>query len=436
MVTSYQIKDAQIQLFREEICNYRRQGLSNLSIIKRLDRRDGTGIKIGRYKLRAWLLIWDPALVGHQPPPPKLPSPPGATTERTSGTSALKRKRRGSKSSKQTNAEDPHVAKTSRSQLGFNKTEDNDDHVQNKKRVRRGKKRDSKVLKTLSDFWNPEIEIPRPLRPSQHPEWQSARSNLSAYYEIRRHLQETQRRCRRLYDELLKFRLSSSTSDLEQTVLRKLYLLQEARNECDELLANTQLETDLISGIQRLTTGQEDVGQQAHSGHSQTPEDESPDKSKALPRMAIKQLDHELTSHCSALLGSINTSRFKASLAEFEGIRTRHPFLSASSAHPSYLFREARDRSLFRAEFLPSKVLLHDNLYHAIQLFGELGERALEGADLKRADQIWRHLIATVAISNGCISDPAFFLSTMDRLLSQLKSAFGKFSKFDQPVDY
>jgi hypothetical protein len=66
---------------------------------------------------------------------------------------------------------------------------------------------------------------------------------------------------------------------------------------------------------------------------------------------------------------------------------------------------------------------LHDDLCHA-HCFLELLKA--EAPTKVLIEQTWLRIIAVIAFSYGVTSDPAFLLSTLDRLLDDLRGAFGE----------
>ncbi len=75
---------------------------------------------------------------------------------------------------------------------------------------------------------------------------------------------------------------------------------------------------------------------------------------------------------------------------------------------------------------LDPRDLLHDNLAHARLHFDMLKAVANDGLEESPLNDIWRRLVAIVALCYGCTSEPSFFLTTMDHQLGALRAAVGK----------
>jgi hypothetical protein len=79
-----------------------------------------------------------------------------------------------------------------------------------------------------------------------------------------------------------------------------------------------------------------------------------------------------------------------------------------------------------QAHSVPREELLHDNIFYAHAIFQILVDEGLDLVNLDNIKEIWLQLLSVVAILCGCTSEPSFFLSTLDWLLDNLRTAFGE----------
>jgi len=125
-------------------------------------------------------------------------------------------------------------------------------------------------------------------------------------------------------------------------------------------------------------------------------------------------MDHDkrLAAEVSFIFEEVNRLLFETNFHAFMGVNGRLDHMKAMAP------QESRD--------LDPRDLLHDNLAHARLYFDKLKAISDDGLDQSPLDQIWRRIVAIIALCYGCTSESAFFLSTMDHQLSALRESVGK----------
>lgn len=75
----------------------------------------------------------------------------------------------------------------------------------------------------------------------------------------------------------------------------------------------------------------------------------------------------------------------------------------------------------------PRAELLQDNVFHALALFDVLNNVVClpTAIPIAEIDELWLQILSVIAICRGCTSEPSFFLSTLDKLLDDLRLAYG-----------
>jgi hypothetical protein len=132
----------------------------------------------------------------------------------------------------------------------------------------------------------------------------------------------------------------------------------------------------------------------------------------AFASASFKDHDKRLAAEASFIFDEINRLLFETNFHAFMGVDKRLDHMKAMAP------REPRD--------LDPRDLLHDNLAHARLYFDKLKAVSDDGLDQNPLDQIWRRIVAIIALCYGCTSEPAFFLSTMDHELSALRESVGR----------
>ena len=132
----------------------------------------------------------------------------------------------------------------------------------------------------------------------------------------------------------------------------------------------------------------------------------------AFASASFKDHDKRLAAEASFIFDEINRLLFETNFHAFMGVDKRLDHMKAMAP------REPRD--------LDPRDLLHDNLAHARLYFDKLKAVSDDGLDQNPLDQIWRRIVAIIALCYGCTSEPAFFLSTMDHQLSALREPVGR----------
>jgi hypothetical protein len=65
-------------------------------------------------------------------------------------------------------------------------------------------------------------------------------------------------------------------------------------------------------------------------------------------------------------------------------------------------------------------------MFHSLALFSILqGDGLPTAIPAAEVDELWLQIISIIAICRGCTAEPSFFLSTLDRLLDDLRMAYG-----------
>ncbi|KAK0105406.1 hypothetical protein ONS96_004797 [Cadophora gregata f. sp. sojae] len=329
-------------------------------------------------------------------------------------------------------------------------TDDSDSSPPTLRRRKRRRSTSKPAGEDISEWWS--IDNAAHHLPDTS-EWIAARSDCFAYHELRRLLQDVELRCRQSRREIARS-YHSGLQAADQNVLKKLYLLQEAELECRIMLATTPLETDTTLRLQSFMQLSKVWNGTACANQLQTQLTTSLGQEELPKNAFLVEREKALCSHMDRIFASINQKEFQKTFQEFKNIKSRHPHVVHTSMYQTFMFertnndlksanagqarirvRQSRNQATrLRTLFLPTRVLLHDNLFHASALLQILKERTSTRAKHPQVelDQVWNQLLAIIAIANGSVAEPAFFLSTMEFLVSLLKAGFG-FQDIDTP---
>jgi hypothetical protein len=285
-------------------------------------------------------------------------------------------------------------------------------------------------------WWDDKIVMAPP--PADSLEWNTARKDLFRYLERRWQTLNVERQCGELRYRILRQHqkwLAGENSQEQQRVLEIIFHLQNTEAECRTCLSNTKLELFLIEkldsfiSMERVKSQSQSNNEEAYANHGygkrghqkagsqvyQLPADQTP--VFATLSIAGSFADHDtclLTFVASHLFRELNLSRFHSNMTLFLNSRERRIFHHyPGKGHKTRLPAGAM-RPLER---------LHDDLCHA-HCFLELLKA--EAPTKVLIEQTWLRIIAVIAFSYGVTSDPAFLLSTLDRLLDDLRGAFGE----------
>ena len=321
----------------------------------------------------------------------------------------------------------------------------------------RRSRKEKDIINRATEIWE---ALPRTLRtplegPIQGPtplfndHWTAIREDLFRYHEMRWDLLETEKRL----DELRSVMESEETHQQSKQMLT----LKTAEKDCQIALSATTFQSKVVREIDTILLGipysfapsvYEGSGLASH-------------KAAISEIMRRYDVDFGLPQHRSKFR-SVNYSFLKAAdLPTHDYPISCNPLSSTLSQHGSladhdkrlasevsFIFEEV-EINLFETTFLAffgidkrldeiktmapiesrdldPRDLLHDNLAHARLHFDMLKAVANDGLEESPMNDIWRRLVAIVALCYGCTSEPSFFLTTMDHQLGALRAAVGK----------
>lgn len=136
------------------------------------------------------------------------------------------------------------------------------------------------------------------------------------------------------------------------------------------------------------------------------------------PALSLTDYDHRLSEHVSSVFAEINTHRFRDNVQAFSNITQRLPHVIALKG-----YRSNARRTIITSSSIKDPDLFHDNVFQLQGLFQQLLK--IGGHPCSEAEEIYRSMVALLAVLHGCTSDLAFFLSTADQLLDRLRTCIG-----------
>jgi hypothetical protein len=337
-----------------------------------------------------------------------------------------------------------------------------------------------RVLARATEIWN---EVPNQKKerlwemtiapaPVYNPEWNDLREDLFRYHELRRrHFDSAKQIEKQRHNITGSGRPPNSLSQDEQN---KVSILKKAERELWDTISNTKFETVIVQEIDHLllscftdevlpelgypggglqvhaeaikwvmnrysfqpnyVDGQKDANpfESVRDAQVKQPPLLDPFFSKQIPVFStvlscgsLAEHDSRLTQRIPLVLAEIDIDLFKSNLQGFLNTKTRLDHLQATAPRKT---SAGFEYSSFKAGELSHAELLHDNLVHAHKLFELLQSDEVFDYNSSVIQKTWLQLMAVLAICYGCTSESAFFLTTMDRLLSKLRDEIGKYS--------
>jgi hypothetical protein len=265
-----------------------------------------------------------------------------------------------------------------------------------------------------------------------------SQSTVFLYQELRPQTLERQKRCSELRSRLWR----SHVAVAGNVDLQKTFLLQNAESECRDRLLESRLETLLIAKVESLLSETEaehsneapDLSRPAIQKLNRRPLEKFPIKVVPISQPAhwqrsLAELDASLVQQASLVLDEIDPKYFRLSYYNLQSITTRLPQFQLGK-WPRHFFEKKKGQGgdRVRPVFVPDGKLLHDNVFLAFALFEALKDDMPVGCGRDRLQRIWHQLLAAIALCHGCTSEPAFFLSTVDRLLCSMRAEVGRAS--------
>lgn len=243
-------------------------------------------------------------------------------------------------------------------------------------------------------------------------EWTQLHRDLYDYYKFRHKLLNVEKQSLQLH-----FRIGRAGQErLEQHDLVHLYHLQEVAASSRAQLQATTLESTICTKINQL----------CHISQVST-------KAKLLVyKSCLLPTDTRLTSQVSLILDQIDPSQFQENLDFILSCNNTRP--------PAALLYKGRTTTDYKQPILLTSrralriqagrfrryELLHDNIFHSQALFNILQNDTFPTAIPRpEIEKLWLQILSLIAICRGCTSEPSFFLSTLDRLLDDLRIAYG-----------
>jgi hypothetical protein len=292
----------------------------------------------------------------------------------------------------------------------------------------------SDAPKTDGLTWWEDYSVIAPPPPST-PEWDTARQDLFRYLKKRWEILNVERQCGELQHEILQTRnkqLVRGSGTEIQPILEKLFHLQETEAECRQRLLTTKLEPILIEKIDLLLSSAQAKPESRDNDRKQlkyrrdlraklsaysNPATQPPSCAASSTSGSLDDYDDHISEFVGTqFLEGVSLSRFQSSLRAFLDATERR------IVH--YLPGEGRQMRLTPNDIRPLE-RLQDDLCHA-HFFFRLIKADLPNQRSDEIEQAWLRIIAVIALCYGCTADPAFLLSTLDRLLDDLRSAFGE----------
>ena len=140
--------------------------------------------------------------------------------------------------------------------------------------------------------------------------------------------------------------------------------------------------------------------------------------------------DARLTESVPFVMSEIDPQRFRAILQGLLNTKTRLPFFQniqrKTPSRPNVRPVQRKKEDFHFAGRMSRADILHDNIVHAHGFFEKLQKKAAGCCNSEDVERIFRRLMAIVAICFGGTSEPAFFVTTMDRLLNAMSDQFGE----------
>jgi len=196
----------------------------------------------------------------------------------------------------------------------------------------------------------------------------------------------------------------------QQIPLEEEYLEQQLADKLREELSATRFETEWIKKMNEfLDMLQPQQGQPSPAPAKQI--DILPLPTPVVSKMSLKAYDKHLSEMVPKLAEHINFQQFEKNFILCFDVGRE---LVQNS-------RKHGNRSLRR---------YHHNRSLVQSLFDLLKSNAPRYFAPKRAEKTCLRILAVVGICHGCIFEPAFLLSTLDRLLDDMRSIFSKSTTF------
>jgi len=136
------------------------------------------------------------------------------------------------------------------------------------------------------------------------------------------------------------------------------------------------------------------------------PGNDEPISSK-VPPPSITNCDLRLIHYSSHVLSEVDNELFQKKFLGFYHTRTRLEHINTGDSRLTRTFFRTEDQ-------------FHDNLVHLHGLLDVIQREVLIISQHINVERLRLKLIAIVTICFGCTSEPAFFLTTMDRMLQKL----------------
>jgi hypothetical protein len=140
--------------------------------------------------------------------------------------------------------------------------------------------------------------------------------------------------------------------------------------------------------------------------------------------------DTRLTALVPFVMEEIDPIRFRAVLQGLLNTKTRLPSYEQSvqekSPDTSSNHVHCKKEDTIHATRTNRGDILHDNIVHCHAFFDRLIKQAGMLPDSEGVNRTWLRLFAIIAICFGGTSEPAFFLTMMDRQLGILRRLFDK----------
>ncbi|CZR59127.1 uncharacterized protein PAC_09019 [Phialocephala subalpina] len=304
------------------------------------------------------------------------------------------------------------------------------------------------------------------------------REDLFRYHELRLGILDASKICEELHTRNV--RLDIGSSQCGKTDLEK-----DAAQECQDALRSTSLEVDVIAHIDSLlaTFEERSLPALAYPGNGlwkhqhainwiketnnftpqylETQEDSNPlvfmkagKKDKATTKIidpftseripisstqwsygTLADIDGRLTMLVPTMFNDVDSQLFERNLQAFLNTRSRLPHIESLSNQFIKRIYPSEKSSRIKPDEIDSMDLLQDNIVHANALFLQLKRERGACYDSHLVSKIWYRLMSIAALCYGCVSEPAFLLTTMDRCLGELKEAFGCHIDADVSLD-
>lgn len=250
------------------------------------------------------------------------------------------------------------------------------------------------------------LQLPA-LAPQTSLEWIQLHKELYNYYMLRRRLLDIEKQSLQLH-----FIIGRAGQErLGKQELTCLYHLQEVAASSRRQLQGTKLEYKIRAKICQLR-GVLEGPIEPYEG-------------------CLSLTDTTLTNQAPLVLDQIDPLQFRENLDFLLSCNTRPPAATLykgkkTTDHNRPVLPTSRRALRVQAGRFRREDLLHDNMFHSLALFSILQGDGLPTAILAaEVDELWLQIISIIAICRGCTAEPSFFLSTLDRLLDDLRMAYG-----------